>query len=224
MKILIFAPHPDDEVLGMGGTIARLAHEGHDITVVIVTKGWAPLFTESQIDTVRSEAKEANALLGTKSLRFMDLPVTRLNEIPLHDLNASFNKIIEEEKPAIVFLPFAGDRHEDHKIVYNACMVALRPLASRRHIKKILCYETVSETHWSTSYVETNFMPNAWVDISSYVTRKIDAMAQYASQLQPEPDARSREALSALATWRGSTVGMSAAESFIVIRECLDIG
>jgi LmbE family N-acetylglucosaminyl deacetylase len=220
MKILIIAPHPDDEVLGMGGTIARLSHENHDITVAIATKGWPPLFPASLVNQVRAEAKEANALLGVKSLRFMDLPVTRLNEKPLHELNACFDQLIEEEKPAMVFLPFVGDRHEDHTIVYNACMVAMRPLASRKHIKKILCYETVSETHWSAAYVEKNFSPQMWVDISPYLQCKIEAMSKYVSQIQPDPDARSIEALTALAKWRGSTAGMYAAESFVVVRDC----
>lgn len=220
MKILVIAPHPDDEVLGMGGTIARLSDEKHEITVVIVTKGWAPLYTEQSVDQVRTEAKEANAVLGTRSLRFMDLPVTRLNEIPLHEINACFDKLIKEEMPSLVFLPFPGDRHEDHKIIYGAGMVALRPLANRRHIEKILCYETVSETHWPAAYVETNFVPQMWVDISPYLPRKITAMKKYATQVQPAPDARSIEALAALATWRGSTMGMPAAECFVVVRDC----
>jgi LmbE family N-acetylglucosaminyl deacetylase len=220
MKTLVIAPHPDDEVLGMGGTIARLSDEENDITVVIATKGWAPLFPEPLVDQVRTEAREANALLGVKSLRFMDLPVTRLNEKPLHELNAYFDQVIKEEMPSIVFLPFPGDRHEDHRIIYNACMVALRPLADRRHIEKILCYETVSETHWSAAYMETNFLPQMWVDISPYLPRKVEAMRTYASQVQQEPDARSIEALIALAKWRGSTMGMLAAESFVVVRDC----
>ncbi len=223
MKILVIAPHPDDEVLGMGGTIARLAHEGHDITVAIVTKGWSPLYTESSVDQVRDEAREANAVIGTKSLRFMDLPVTRLNEIPLHELNAFFDQLIKEEMPSLIFLPFPGDRHEDHKIIYNACMVALRPLADRRHIEKILCYETVSETHWSAAYIETNFIPQMWVDITPYLPCKIKAMKKYSTQVPPEPDARSIEALTALATWRGSTMGMHAAESFVVVRDCCQL-
>jgi len=224
MKILIFAPHPDDEVLGMGGTIARFAREGHDITVVIVTRGWPPLFSEESVEQTRAESREANALLGVQSLRFMDLPVTRLNQIPLHERNAVFEKVIHEEEPSIVFLPFRGDRHEDHRVVFDSCMVALRPLAHRLHIEKILCYETVSETHWACPCVETNFQPHVWVDISEFLPRKIEAMQKYISQIRPEPDARSIEALGALAKWRGSVMGMAAAECFAVMRECVYLG
>jgi LmbE family N-acetylglucosaminyl deacetylase len=221
MKILVIAPHPDDEVLGAGGTIARLVSEGNNVTVAIVTRGWEPLFSNSQVEQVQAEARKANQLLGVKSLRFMDLPVTKLNTIPKHELNKKFEQLLEEEKPQIVFLPFCGDRHEDHKQVFDACMVALRPAANRNYVKQILCYETVSETHWSAANIEPCFEPQLWVDISSYLSKKLQAMRLYDSQLQNEPDARSPEAVTSLAKWRGSIAGMSAAECFVVIREYL---
>jgi LmbE family N-acetylglucosaminyl deacetylase len=221
MKILIIAPHPDDEVLGAGGTIARLASEGNDITVAIVTKGWEPLFPDSQVEQVRDEARRANELLGVKSLRFMDLDVTKLNMILKYEINRKFEQLIDEEKPQLVFLPFRGDLQEDHRQVFDACMVALRPLASRKYVKKVLCYETVSETHWTAAYVEPRFEPQLWMDVSNYFSKKLDAMRIYQSQLQREPDARSLEAISSLAKWRGSTAGMYAAECFVIIREHL---
>lgn len=219
MKVLVIAPHPDDEVLGSGGTIARLASEGNDITVAIVTKGWEPLFPNSQVEQVRAEARRANELLGVKSLRFMDLEVTKLNTIPKYEMNRKFEQLIDEEKPQLVFLPFCGDRQEDHRQVFDACMVALKPLANRKYIAKILSYETISETHWSAAYVEPSFEPQLWVDISSYLSAKLEAMRIYQSQLQREPDARSLEAISSLAKWRGSTAGVYAAECFVIVRE-----
>jgi len=220
MKVLVVSPHPDDEVLGVGGTIARLASEGNDVTIVIVTKGWEPLFENSQVKQVRAEARAASETLGAKSLRFMDLPVTKLSIMPKHELNEKFEKLINEENPELVFLPFYGDRHEDHRQVFDACMVALRPVGNQRHVKQILCYETVSETHLSTAYVEPYFEPQLWVDISKHLSTKLKAMRKYKSQLRLEPDARSLEAISSLAKWRGSTVGMPAAECFVVVREC----
>jgi LmbE family N-acetylglucosaminyl deacetylase len=220
MKVLVVSPHPDDEVLGVGGTIARLANEGNDITVAIVTKGWEPLFPNSQVEQVRLEANAASRVLGVKSLRFMDLPVTKLNMLPKHQLNEEFENLIKQEEPELVFLPFCGDRHEDHRQVFNACMVALRPEVNYKCVKQILCYETVSETHWSAAYVESCFEPQLWVDISNHLSTKLKAMRSYASQLRQEPDARSLEAISSLAKWRGSMVGMSAAECFVVVRQC----
>ena len=220
MKVLVVSPHPDDEVLGVGGTIARLASEGNDVTIAIVTKGWEPLFPASQVERVRAEASAASEVLGAKSLRFMDMPVTKLNTIPKHQLNKEFERLVNEEKPEFIFLPFCGDRHEDHRQVFDACMVALRPSPGLNHVKRILCYETVSETHWSAPFVEPCFQPQLWVDISNQLPTKLEAMRTYSSQLRQEPDARSLEAISALARLRGSMVGMPAAECFVVVREC----
>ena len=220
MKVLVISPHPDDEVLGVGGTMRRLADEGHDVTVAIVTKGWAPLFPEEQVAQVRAEAQAANASLWFKRVRFMDLPVTKLHAIPEHELNAAFDALITDEQPEWVFLPFPGDRHEDHRQVFDAALIALRPVSDRAFVKRILCYETVSETHWAVSHLEPAFQPQLWFDITDQLDAKLAAMRIYASQIRPAPDARSLEALQALATWRGSIVGMSAAETFVLVREC----
>jgi LmbE family N-acetylglucosaminyl deacetylase len=221
MKTLVISPHPDDEVLGLGGTIHRLAAEGHDITVAIVTKGWSPLFPEAQVTQVRAEAQAANAALGVRRVRFMDLPVTTLHALPEHELNAAFDRLVAEERPEWVFLPFPGDRHEDHRQTFDAALVALRPVAGRALAQRILCYETVSETHWSAAPVEPAFAPQVWVDISAHLDAKLAAMKLYASQVRPAPDARSLEAVTALANWRGSIVGWRAAEAFVLLRECL---
>ncbi len=220
MHVLVIAPHPDDEVLGVGGTIHRMASEGHEVTVAIATKGWAPLFSDSQTEQVRAEAQAANDLLGVRSLRFLDLPVTRLHVLPEHELNAAFDNLVRETEPQQVFLPFPGDRHEDHRQVFDACQVALRPVAGRPRIASVCCYETVSETHWAVPALEAGFHPHRFVDVSGHLEAKLDAMRIYVSQVRPAPDARSLEAVSALATWRGSTVGMPAAEAFVVVREC----
>jgi len=220
MRILVIAPHPDDEALGMGGTMHRLAAAGHDLTVAIVTKGWPPLFPDVQVARVREEARAANACLGVKNVRFMDLPVTRLHELPRHELNAAFDKLILDEQPAWVFLPFPGDRHEDHRRVFDASMVALRPLADRGFIRRVLCYETVSETHWAAPHIEPMFEPQIWFDIADHLPAKLEAVRQYASQIRAAPDARALEAVTALATWRGSVVGLGAAEAFMLVREC----
>ncbi len=220
MKILAIAPHPDDEVLGLGGTLRRLATAGHEVTVAIATKGWPPLFPDEQVTRVREEARRANMVLGVRNVRFMDLPVTRLHALPRHELNAAFDHLIVEERPAWVFLPFPGDRHEDHRQVFDASLVALRPLADRSFVQRILCYETVSETHWAAPGIEPAFSPQLWFDIAAHLPAKLEAMRMYASQVRPAPDARSPEAVTALATWRGSIVGLSAAEAFMLVREC----
>ena len=220
MKVLVIAPHPDDEVLGAGGTMRRLAGEGHEVTAAIMTRGWEPLFPESQVAQVRAEAREANQLLGA-AVRFVDLPVTRLNLMPEHELNAALDQLVAEEKPEWVFLPHPGDRHEDHRQLFDAALVALRPVRGRDHVRRIWCYETVSETHWAAANLEPNFEPHTWVDISEQLPAKLEAMSRYASQVQPAPGPRSLQAVEALAVWRGSVVSMKAAECFVVVRELI---
>lgn len=220
MKVLVIAPHPDDEVLGLGGTMHRLAAERHDVVVAIATKGWAPLFPDEQVAQVRAEAEAANAGLGVRRVRFMDLPVTRLEALPRHELNAAFDELIRTERPDMVFLPFPGDRHEDHRQTFGAALVALRPTAGRPTVGRVLCYETVSETHWAAAQVEPGFEPQLYVDIGAHLDAKLAAMSVYRSQLRTAPDARSLEAVRALAQWRGSVMNLRAAEAFVVVREC----
>jgi len=216
-KVLVIAPHPDDEVLGCGGTIRRMANDGHRLTVVIVTKG-TPLFPESQVERVRSEARSAAELLGA-TLRFMDLPVTTLHLMPEAEINRAFAQLIREEEPGTVFLPFLGDRHEDHRQVFDAAMVAMRPNGRGQPVQRIACYETVSETHWAVPGVETAFEPNWYVDIGRTLEAKLAAMRLYESQLTEEIPARSLEAIEALARFRGSVMGLVAAEAFHIVRD-----
>lgn len=218
-SILVIAPHPDDEVLGVGGTIRRLVDEGCRVTVAVATIGWAPLYADEQVARVRSEADAANRLLGVHDLRFLDLPVTRLDEIPRHEINAVFDRLVTGVQPRWVFLPFPGDRHEDHRQVFEAAQVALRPGSDRDYLTRIWCYETVSETHWAVPGAEPTFEPQAFVDVSLQLEVKLRALNAYSSQLRTPPDARSPEAVTALARWRGSVAGMHAAEAFVVVRE-----
>ena len=220
-QVLVVAPHPDDEVLGAGGTIHRLAQSGHQVTVAIATRGWEPLFDQAQVETVRAEAIAASELLGVDRLEFLDMPVTTLHLIPEHELNARFDELVLDVRPNVVLLPFPGDRHEDHRQVFDACMVALRPVSGREFVEEVLCYETVSETHWSAPNVESAFQPEVWVDIKDHLETKLRAMECYSTQIRSAPEARSLEAIEALSVWRGSVMHMEAAECFSVVRRLL---
>jgi LmbE family N-acetylglucosaminyl deacetylase len=217
-NVLVIAPHPDDEVLGCGGTIARLAREGEHVTVAIVTKG-TPLFPASQVKRVRAEARKANKRLGVEKLLFLDLPVTTLHLIPEHKLNRVFTDLIAKAEPDTVVLPFPGDRHEDHRQVFDAAMVAMRPDGRRHPVQRVCCCETVSETHWAAPGIEPTFDPNWYVDISGTIEDKLAAMREYASQLADGIPARSLEAIESLARFRGSVAGMPAAEAFTIVRD-----
>lgn len=222
MKLLVIAPHPDDEVLGCGGTIRRLTREGHKAHVVVVTKGWEPLFPKTQVEQVREEARAANQRLGVADLRFLDLPVTKLSQLPEHELNSAMDELLDSVQPDCVMLPFCSDVHEDHRQVFDAAMVALRPLPHRLGIKRILCYETLSETHWHCPGAGAAFQPQVFVDISDHLADKLDAMRCYQSQLQASPGARSLAAIEALARFRGMSVHCPAAEAFMLVRELVD--
>lgn len=217
-NVLVIAPHPDDEVLGCGGTIRRMVLAGDNVTVAIVTRG-TPLFPEAQVQRVRAEAAAAAERLGVHSLRFLDLPVTMLHLMPEHELNGAFFKLIRETEPDSLFLPFVGDRHEDHRQIFDAALVASRPDGRRYRSSRICCYETVSETHWSAPGIEAVFNPTWYVDISATLSDKLHAMRSYASQLEENIPARTLTAIEALARFRGSVVGMTAAEGFQIIRE-----
>lgn len=218
MNILIVAPHPDDEVLGCGGTIAKYANCGDNVFVAIVTKGTSPIFSEESVKQVRKECIEADCFLGVKETIFMDFPAVKLEEIPRNVLNLAFVKLVQDLKPNIVYLPHYGDMQLDHKLTVDAAMVALRPKYNHG-VSRIYAYETLSETGWNVPNVTNEFIPNLYNDISGYLDKKIDAMCIFKSQLGVFPDSRSLEAIRAMSIYRGTSMGLSAAEAFMIIRE-----
>lgn len=205
-------------MLGCGATIARYRAAGARVTVAIVTRGKPPVFPASQVRRVRTEARQAADLLGHE-LEFLDLPVTELHRLPLAKINGVFSDLLARTRPDWLLLPHPGDRHEDHRQVFAAAMVASRPDGRRHRVARIACYETVSETHWSAPGIEPAFEPNWFVDVSETLETKLRAMACYASQLEAGIPARSLEAIEALARFRGSVVGVQSAEAFQIIRD-----
>ena len=222
-RILVVAPHADDETLGMGGSIAKYIAEGHKVTVAVMTghgKEKHPIWDQSSWVVVRAEAKEAMAILGVNDLLFSEIPAALVSYVSPVELNHEALEIIKKTEPDEVYIPFSWDLHKDHRDISYAFYVACRPhWELGRKVKNIYMYETVSETHWNyPSNIEPGFIPNTWVDITGYLEKKRDALSCYKSQIRPFPDARSIEALEALAKWRGSQMGMRAAESFVLVR------
>ena len=220
MNVLVIAPHPDDEVLGCGGTIARLADEGHDVYVVIVTKAGPPLFDEAMVAQGRADALKAHALLGVKKTFFCDFPAAHLDMLPHQEVNSALLKLINELQPNMVFIPFWGDIHLDHQYVFLSSLVAVRP-NQKVYPEKIYAYETLSETNWNAPNVSNGFQPNLFVDITNYLPKKLAAFNLNQTQVKAFPHERSLKTIEALAVLRGSTVYREAAEAFIVIREVM---
>ena len=218
MNVLVIAPHPDDEILGVGGTIAKHSDRGDKVFVCIVTKGFAPLFVLESVERTRTECRKADKILGVQETVFLDFPAVMLEQTPRYELNSALLKVVQEYRPDIVYLPCRGDMQLDHKMIVDASMVALRPKYEHR-IKKILCYETMSETGWDIPNCTNEFIPTAYTDISDFLNRKIEALKFFTTQIQEFPAARSVDAVRALAIYRGAMMNMRAAEAFFVVRD-----
>lgn len=215
MRILVFAPHDDDEVLGVGGTIAKYAAQGHDVYVCEVT---TLLEDEKHTREIREEAANAHRILGVRESFFLNLPVVALKDTKTIEVNAAFENIVRKIKPEIAFIPHKGDMHIDHSEVSKAALVALRPIQNP-DLKEIYAYETLSETEWNIPSADNFFVPNCYNDITDYIDIKLSAMECYKTQIQEFPHPRSLKALRALSELRGSTIGVKNAESFMLIRK-----
>jgi len=218
MRVLVVAPHPDDEVLGCGGIISKYVEEGHDVYVTIITKACEPLFTEKQDRQNKEHCLNAHKLLGVKETVFLDHPAAMLESVPRHIFNSSIDQMIRKIDPEEVYIPHRGDMHLDHKMVSDACMVALRP-RFKYSVKRIYAYETLSETEWDIPNTSNAFIPNVYVDITPFIGKKIMAMEEYKNQICEFPNPRSADGIKALAMLRGSTISRNYAEAFMLIRE-----
>lgn len=220
MRVLVIAPHPDDEVLGCGGTMAKLRAKGHSVCVAIMTKGSQPLFSEEYVAVSRKEAQAAHNLLGVNETIFCDLPAAALDRTGHSVINDKIHMLLQQIQPEILFVPFLGDIHLDHQYIFMSSLVAARP-NSANFPKKILAYETLSETNWNASYLTPTFQPNVYFDISQELEKKLSAFSYYQNQIKTFPHERSLVALEALAKLRGATVFCHAAEAFVLVREVL---
>lgn len=218
MRVLVIAPHPDDEILGVGGTIAKRSNAGDEVYVCVVTKGFPPLFDQEMIEQGRRECVQADRMLGVRETYFLDLPAVMLETVPRYELNRKIAEVVQKVDPDEVYIPHRGDMQIDHQMVVDAAMVAVRP-RGKRYPRRVYAYETLSETGWNIPNTTNEFIPTVYEDISGTVDAKIGALSVFRSQLAQFPEARSVGAVEALARFRGATVGVSAAEAFCLIRE-----
>lgn len=217
-RALVVAPHPDDEVLGCGGTMMRLAQMGAEVQVAVMTRAGADRFGPELADIGRAEARSAHRLLCVADTHFLDFPAAALDTVAHADVNAALGALMQRIAPDTLFLPFAGDVHLDHQLSFLSAMVAARPRGVAVP-QRVYCYETLSETNWYAPGVTPAFTPNVFVDISDTLETKIAAFRSYASQVKSQPDERSPEVIRALAVVRGATVHKMAAEAFMLIRQ-----
>lgn len=224
MKVLVVAPHADDETIGMGGTMAKYARSGAKVVVAVMTghgeDGPHPLWTREVWTRVRGELQQACGILGVEEIIFEEIPAVGVVDQPIWKINHITGSVIERVRPDILYVPFLFDLHKDHREIFHSFSVHWRAHLPLGHsIREVYTYEVPSETHLNFPYVEQGFIPNRYVDVSDFIDVKMKALACYASQTQPHPGARSLEAIRALATWRGAQIGVEAAEAFVTVRQ-----
>ncbi|MCK9403242.1 MAG: PIG-L family deacetylase [Chitinophagaceae bacterium] len=216
-RVLIVAPHPDDETLGAGGTAAKFISQGHEVSVLIISGHLPPLYKYEAYEKTVNEAEMAFKIIGISSYKFLELPATLIGNEPVHILNKKISDVMEEISPNIVLCCYP-DRHIDHRVVFDSVMVATRPIGFGKNIEILAAYETLSETHWNAAHIEPNFMPNWVVDISEFMDKKLKALNCYKSQIPEFPGSRSIQAVEALAKFRGTQAGFAFGEAFQIIR------
>ncbi len=220
-KILIIAAHPDDEVLGCGGTIARLAQEGNEVYTLILGEGITSRDDQrnceknsAALEALKGDADKANSILGVKALTMFNLPDNRFDTVPMLDIVKTIEREIVKTAPDTVYTHYSQDLNIDHRITYNAVLTACRP-KEESSVKKIYSFEIPSSTECS---YPCTFSPNVFVDINKTKDKKLEALKAYKSELMNMPHPRSEEYVTSLAIVRGGASGLKFAEAFEAIR------
>ncbi len=233
MNILVIVAHPDDEVLGMGGTILKHAKKKDKVTVAYLTTGITSRRStnyentskyeiekkqknelKKQILELQSDAKKVCKLLDVKKVKFYDFPDNELDTIPLLKIIKTIEELIMQVKPERIYTSHFGDLNVDHRIVYESVLTAIRPSGIK--VKELLCFELLSSTEWSFSY---NFKPNYFIDIENELVKKISAMKLYKNEIRKYPHPRSIDGIKHTAKKWGAVSGFNAAEAFQLIRK-----
>ena len=231
MNVLIIAAHPDDEILGMGGTIAKHTSQHDNVTIIYMATGITarrePADYEiksipkkiqekwqQEIEKLQQDARKSAKLLKVKTVKFFDFPDNEMDGIHLLKVVKVIEKEIKIAKPDRIYTNHYSDLNVDHKVVYNAVLTACRP--SSFLVKEILCFEVLSSTEWSYPY---NFSPNYFSNIEKHLTKKVNAMKLFKSEIKKFPHPRSSENIRNVAARWGSVCGFKAAEAFEIVRK-----
>ena len=213
MKILVIAAHPDDEVLGMGGTIKKLSEKNH-VNLCVVSEGASAQYTDKKMIQVRKKSCEKSSrILGIENISFLNFPDMRLDSIPQLEINKSLEKIISKFKPEIVFTTPHNDLNKDHQKVFESTLVATRPFSN--NVKEVMAYEL-------PGFKKNSFNPTRFVEISKEISQKIKAFKMYKSEIEDFPHPRSIKAIENLAIQRGVESGLKNAEAFEIIRSVIN--
>ena len=225
MKVLVVAAHPDDEVLGCGGTIAKHADQGDEVNILIAAEGATSRQqvrdrekANEELQRLKESAEKSCLILGAKGIIFLNLPDNRLDSMDRLDVIKAVEEKIYSYKPQIVYLHHSGDVNIDHRILHEAVVTACRPLPNHP-VKQLMSFEVASSTEWQPQNSAPGFFPNKFVDISDQLDKKCEALKAYISEMRQWPHPRSIEAVVHQNRWRGAQVGVQAAEAFCLLRE-----
>jgi LmbE family N-acetylglucosaminyl deacetylase len=217
-RILIVVAHPDDEVLGAGGTLARHVAQGDEVSIAFLADGVGARGDDRAAAERRAMAAcRAAVILGAREPRFLGFPDNRLDTVGLLDVVKAIETVIASIQPDTVYTHYLGDLNLDHQICHRAVMTACRPLPGSA-VRRIFAMEVASSTEWAPDTTSI-FVPNRFVDISTTHEAKRRALEAYGDEMRPFPHARSFESLEALARWRGTSAGLALAEAFMVLRD-----
>lgn len=220
----VFAAHPDDEILGCGASIAKHIEDGDDVHVFIMAEGITS--REKKRDIVKNKenlidlkeiARKANRLIGSSSLEFFDFPDNRMDSISLIEIAKCVEAQIIEYQPSIVYTHHASDVNVDHQKTHEAVVTACRPQPGHC-VKTLLAFEVMSSTEWQPASSKVPFCPNWYVNVDQQIERKLKALEVYECEMRQWPHARSISSISALASYRGASVGVRAAEAYVLMR------
>ena len=218
-KVLFVAAHPDDETLGCGGTILKHKKMGDDIYWLILTKANQKITSIKNIETLqKAYVDEIADEYDFKQYFQFDFLTTELEQYPVGEIIGKVKQIYDEIKPEIVYLPNRSDVHSDHKVAFEAAYACTKNFRAP-YIKKILMYETLSETEFAPAFQGSAFVPNVFNDITSYLDRKLEIMQLFTTEQMEEPLPRAMSSIKALGRFRGSRIGVNYAEAFLLLFE-----
>ena len=223
--ILVVAAHPDDEILGVGGTAAKHAACGDEVYAIILGEGQTSRgdkredISQDVVKELHKNTMKSAKAIGYKDVFFADFPDNRFDQVDLLDIVKVVEKKVRELRPEVIYTHYSGDLNIDHQYTARAVLTATRPIGDYP-VKEIYAFETLSSTEWNFDYsAQPAFCPNVYVDISDYYHKKEEAMNCYVTELCEFPHPRSLEGMDVLSKTRGMTVGMQRAEAFMLIRK-----
>ena len=217
-RVLVVAAHPDDELLGAGATLAKHVASGDEVHALVLSEGARSRYADDMVDVLAASANEAAKVLGLSSVTLGGLPDQRLDTLPLLELTAVIEQVVDQVDPTHVYLHCVADVNADHAMAARATWTACRPYVVPR-LERLAVFETPSSTEWGLPSDPHAFAPNSFVDVTQTLAAKLAAMSCYASELRAYPHPRSLQALTERAGYWGSRVGVAAAEPFQIMRE-----